>query len=250
MTHWVAAIADNIRNPLAGMAAALDIVARELDQRRQSGVCDETLVNDACQRMRRRFVSLNEYINELVDFGKPLVLSPRSMNLYDWLKTILDTETKEGHPEDSNLGILTVHRGRLSLYLEDGVQGAHVTWDAPRMGRAVRTLITNGIEAVVGQANPQVQVIVEEIRSGLSIQYAIHVDDNGPGFDPGLGDRVLEPFFSTKEAGTGLGLAIARKYTEAHGGVLSLGRAPSLRGARVTILMPSVVNGRISAESQ
>lgn len=247
MTQWVSAIADNIRNPLAGMAAALDIVTRELASRQETGVCDEALIDDACRRMRRRFVSLNEYINELVDFGRPLIISPRTMDLAMWLDALIHAPQWDGRHDDPQVGgIISLSRGQLSLRLGAGVSGAQVSWDAPRMAMALRTLITNGIEAAMGQKTPRVEVSVEKMGSECLYSFAIHIDDNGPGFDPMREGSVFEPFFSTKEAGTGLGLAITRRYVEAHGGTVTLGRAPSLGGARVTLFMPDSVNGSFS----
>jgi signal transduction histidine kinase len=250
MTQWVSAIADNIRNPLAGISAALDIVTREMNLRRETGVCNEQLIDDACQRMRHRFVSLNEYVRELVDFGRPLTLTVQPIHLASWLPSLLSRIEGDERSDASNLQGLALCGGQLSYFIGDGVSGAQVAWDAQRVGMAVRTLITNAIEAAFGQKTPRVHVLVEKVASELFSFYGIHVEDNGPGFDPQLGDSVFEPFFSTKEAGTGLGLSIARRYAQAHGGSVTIGRSSLLGGARVTLLLPCVVNESSFLQSQ
>jgi signal transduction histidine kinase len=250
MTQWVSAIADNIRNPLAGISAALDIVSRELTLRRETGVCNDHLIDDACQRMRRRFVSLNEYVSELVDFGRPLTLTAQPIHLASWLPALLSRIEGDAQRDPPNSRALALCGGQLSYLMGDGVSGAQVTWDAQRVGMAVRTLITNGIEAAFGQATPRVHVVVEKVESEFFSYYGIHVEDNGPGFDPRLGDSVFEPFFSTKEAGTGLGLSIARRYAQAHGGSITIGRSSFLGGARVTLLLPCVVKESSFLQSQ
>ena len=48
--------------------------------------------------------------------------------------------------------------------------------------------------------------------------FTIEIADTGSGLSSDLGDRIFEPFVSTKDAGTGLGLAICKRIVEDHGG--------------------------------
>ena len=50
----------------------------------------------------------------------------------------------------------------------------------------------------------------------------INISDNGSGIPIALQDKVLQPFFTTKEQGTGLGLSIAARIVEQHGGWLDI----------------------------
>jgi two-component system sensor histidine kinase HydH len=65
----------------------------------------------------------------------------------------------------------------------------------------------------------------------------ITIADDGPGIPQSLGDRIFEPYVSTKETGIGLGLAISRRIVESHGGQLSAANAPC-GGAQFTIRLP------------
>jgi signal transduction histidine kinase len=51
-------------------------------------------------------------------------------------------------------------------------------------------------------------------------QLEVAVADNGAGVDPALGDRIFEPFRTTKPGGLGMGLAISRSIVASHGGRL------------------------------
>jgi len=80
-------------------------------------------------------------------------------------------------------------------------------------------LLNNAFDAVQGLPNKWVSVNAK--ASGASIR--ISVTDSGPGIDPKLVDRIMEPFFTTKEVGkgTGLGLSISKGIAESHSGTLT-----------------------------
>ena len=50
----------------------------------------------------------------------------------------------------------------------------------------------------------------------------IRVSDNGPGIPESIRDKVLLPFFTTKEEGTGLGLSIAVRIIAEHHGRIDI----------------------------
>jgi PAS domain S-box-containing protein len=55
----------------------------------------------------------------------------------------------------------------------------------------------------------------------------VEICDTGPGMEPELLERALEPFFTTKPRGSGLGLAISVGIAEAHGGTLRAENRPT-----------------------
>jgi signal transduction histidine kinase len=63
------------------------------------------------------------------------------------------------------------------------------------------------------------------------------VEDDGPGVPAALGERVFEPFVSSKERGTGLGLPLAARVLAFLGGDLAL-LNPGRPGARFRVTMP------------
>jgi signal transduction histidine kinase len=65
----------------------------------------------------------------------------------------------------------------------------------------------------------------------------IMIADSGPGIAEAHREKVLQPFFTTKEEGTGLGLSIAVRIVEQHGGTLSV-LSKEGEGATFTITLP------------
>lgn len=71
-------------------------------------------------------------------------------------------------------------------------------------------------------------------------EVAMSVEDNGPGFAPGVMDRAFEPFFTTKPQGkgTGLGLAIAYGTVKRIGGSIAVANGAG-GGACITLRLPA-----------
>lgn len=91
-------------------------------------------------------------------------------------------------------------------------------------------LLNNAFDAVEGGPSPWVRIEVK----GKEGQAEFSVADSGPGIPEAIRTRILEPFFTTKEAGKGLGLglSISSSIVEAHGGKLILDqKAPHTRFA-------------------
>jgi len=65
----------------------------------------------------------------------------------------------------------------------------------------------------------------------------IRVVDSGSGLPEHLGNRIFDPFVSTKDTGTGLGLSICRRIVEDHGGQI-VADNHSQGGAVLAVYLP------------
>lgn len=104
-----------------------------------------------------------------------------------------------------------------------------------QISQVLLNVLNNAHDAVQGQTSPWVSLHLETTVSTISIA----VTDSGRGIPANIADRIMEPFFTTKEVGkgTGLGLSIAKGLVEDHGGRLLLDRGAS--NTRFVIELPT-----------
>lgn len=86
--------------------------------------------------------------------------------------------------------------------------------------QVILNLVNNAFDAMEGRASSWLKIEARE----LGTMAEISVTDSGPGIAKDIRTRILDPFFTTKEAGKGLGLglSISKSIVEAHGGRLFL----------------------------
>jgi signal transduction histidine kinase len=111
-----------------------------------------------------------------------------------------------------------------------------ISADPEQLKEVLVNLVVNACEAM--KKGGQIVISEEEtIERPTGKIVVIRVSDDGPGIPGPLADKVLQPFFTTKEEGTGLGLSIASRIIEEHGGRLNLTSTEG-KGTTFTITLP------------
>ncbi|MEO0650266.1 MAG: ATP-binding protein [Planctomycetota bacterium] len=111
--------------------------------------------------------------------------------------------------------------------------------DAIKLRQALRNLVDNALQLQPCDARVAIRVSVD------AGELCMWVADAGPGLDPAVAERVLEPFFTTRPEGTGLGLALCHTIARLHGGRLEPSTSPSpLGGAEFRLWLPLVPTER------
>jgi len=137
-------------------------------------------------------------------------------------------------------------------------QGVQITVDLPARpvvadvdGNQLRQVLYNlAFNAIEAQPNGgKVGIVVRAAPgSGGEPVLTIRVWDTGPGLPTELGERIFEPFVSTKATGLGLGLSICRRIVESHGGTLQA-ISGEQGGADLTITLPLRKAARAAAQA-
>jgi two-component system NtrC family sensor kinase len=208
MGQLAAVVAHEVRNPLAGIRGAIQILSR-----RMPGEEDRKVM----ARIVERVDTLNALTEDLLVYARPRTpaLAPVS------LERILGGAQRllAGHADLAGVSV--------------AVTGMDVTLEADEkmLQDAFLNLFLNAAQAMGGRGTVRVAV-----RDGADVAQ-IDVEDDGPGIPPDVLDHLFEPFFTTRHRGTGLGLPIVKRDVEAHGGDVTVSRLET-GGTRVTVSLP------------
>lgn len=119
------------------------------------------------------------------------------------------------------------------LFIADIAEEIFIQGNREALIGALLNLANNSIEAK-GQAVEISWSIKQETARGVLIA----IQDNGPGIEPEIRDRIFTPFFTTRSDGTGLGLAVVQSIIHAHGGQVRLGERTG-PGTKFEIQLPN-----------
>ena len=97
---------------------------------------------------------------------------------------------------------------------------------------ALSHLVRNALEAMGSGGKLTMRARRDDAR------LRIEVIDSGPGVEPGMEERIFEPFYSTKSRHAGLGLAIVREIASQYQGRIVLERG-SQGGVQFTLEIPT-----------
>jgi signal transduction histidine kinase len=241
MAAWIAAIADQIKNPVAGISAAAELIDREMASFRAAKPWDPAIVEEAVRLMVKRLGRFDNYLSELSGFTRPVDLRRAWYDLREEWPS-LELYVARHIPSDYRLAVSLPAPTRIYA-------------DMDALKAMLAALALNAVEACGAMISPEIAVIAkvieEHTNASDTVENAqrghgdhtrggvlIELRDNGPGFSDQAAAQALVPFFTTKEAGTGLGLAMVDKYARAHDGWVQVGTHPA-GGGKVALFFPN-----------
>lgn len=218
-----AGLAHEVKNPLAGIKGAVDI----LIQRRRTGDPEIEVLEDVRHAVER----IDRTVRALMERARPR--APR-LTVTSLVETVHRAVLLARHTAAN-----AAAAGHIVEVVFEPPQDTFVLpIDAARIEDAVLNLILNGIEAIEGDG--QVIVGIRRDSSGAEGEQeeaVIEVRDTGRGIAEEDLARVFSPFYTTTEGGTGLGLPSVRRTAQAHGGRIEVRSEPG-RGSTFSIHLP------------
>lgn len=206
-----ASLAHEIKNPLAGISGAIQILGDDLGADHPH----KEIIAECLRQIDR----LDAAVKDLLIYARP---KP---------------------PNTSRVAISRLLQQVMVLLREEpAFRGIHVNYNAPEVDvvlevdetqvhQVLTNLFINAAHACQPGGNIRCRITDGKTRS------VIQIEDDGIGMTSEVMNRAFEPFYTTKAKGTGLGLAICKRIIEAHGGTISLDSKPG-KGTCVTIEIP------------
>lgn len=205
-----AALAHEIKNPLAGISGAIQVIR-------------EPLANDHPHRpilteILRQIDRLDTTVKDLLVFARPRPARFQRLNLERLVNRVTSFLTVQ--PDANGRTIHADVAESLELFADD-----------VQLEQLLVNILLNASQASPGGG--KIRLTAESDGEDILIA----VTDEGPGIPEDIRVHIFDPFYTTKARGTGLGLPICRRIVEAHSGAIDI-ESPSGGGTRVAIRLP------------
>lgn len=203
-----AVLAHEIKNPLAAIRGAAQLVARKVEGKDRHLI---GLITDEVDRIA-------SLIDRMQRLGREKAAPVAPMNLHSAIHRALHTVwAASDHP--------------LRVREEFDPSLPEVLANEGALVQVLINLISNARDACAERQAPEVRIrtrfvsglVMNVIRLGrpVKLPIEIQVSDNGPGIDPEYAEHIFEPFVSSKLSGQGLGLALVQKLVRDMDGRIS-----------------------------
>ena len=204
-------LAHEIKNPLAGIRGAAQLLGRKL------GESDRALTRLIAEEVDR----IAALIDRMQTLSRRTTAALEPCNLHEAVRRA-----------SAVLGAAQGNAARIEEEFDPSLP--QVMGNGDVLVQVLINLLANAREACDSAAQPRVAVRTR-FASGLQLHSTLggkplrlpielRVSDNGPGVDPAMRDRIFDPWVTTKTTGQGLGLALVRKLVGEMNGRISYER--------------------------
>ena len=207
-----AGIAHEIKNPLAIIGYALELLCRDAEL--------SPFQQEMAEKIEAEIARLRTLTDGLLSFSSDREGCRRLVALNDLI--------------DEILGVLRFELQRQAIQLETEFSDLPIiSADPNQLKQVLINLIMNAAQAMGGEGT----IVLRTARRDDTVEFV--VSDSGPGIPEELLEQIFDPFFTTRAEGegTGLGLHICRTIIREHGGEIEVESRPG-HGATFHVRLP------------
>jgi len=189
-------LAHEIKNPLAGLSGALEVLEEEV---KEEGIADPEIVEE----MKHQVIRLARTMDSLLDYARPARVRLKSTDVNATLGKVLFLVRQQ------------IRSRRLKIELIEALspQLPQALADPGQIEQVFLNLCLNAVQAMGDEAG----ILTLRTRCEAE-QIVVEVSDTGPGISAEVGRSLFKPFFTTRKDGNGLGLPTSHRIVSDHGG--------------------------------
>lgn len=180
-----AGLAHEIKNPLAGIKASLQLLSKNNLSTEQESKLQKVIQRDI-QRLDR-------LISDFLVFARPGSGDKQMVSLVEVLEDCLN--------------YIRLEYPNVSLTIENSLSGLQWFWDPDQLNQVLLNILLNAAQATREVQEASIYIGQGQDRKGEFL----FVLDNGKGIDPEIKRYIFDPFVTSKNKGIGLGLSIAQR---------------------------------------
>jgi PAS domain S-box-containing protein len=208
--EMAAVIAHEVKNPLAGVRGAIQVIGTRLPKDGKDAMMVKEIVS--------RIDTLNELMKDLLLFSRPPQPKPAPTDVAALVASTAELLRSDPALTDVRVAV-------------DGFAPA-IMADPDLLKIVFVNLLVNGAHAMKGRGTIRVSL------AAMTDTCRIAIADEGPGIPSDVRDKIFTPFFTTKSRGSGLGLPTAKRLIDAHRGTITIA-CPTAGGTIVTVELPA-----------
>ncbi len=224
-------MAHEIKNPLAGIAGAMQIMAKNYHTESPY----HFVFNEVQEQVKR----LDSFVNNLLQFAKPGQIDFSDVDVGSVIDKVFFLAMHQ--LDKKKIAVTKLYGDKLSL----------VKGDAGQLQQALLNIVINAIDAMEEGGALTIQSQLMTVSTTTTVRkktikpscvqktdmIKISILDTGYGIDAESLEKIFNPFHTTKCKGTGLGLSISYRIIEQHGGAITVESSPG-GGSLFTVLLP------------
>ncbi len=210
--EMAARLAHEIRNPITGIANAIEIINSENTDEKNKPILTE---------IHRQANRVNRTITDLLKFSRQKDINLKESDINTLIKSLVFFLENQAPNKDISF--------RLELQEDLPV----FYFDYSQMENVLLNLGINAIQAI--QKKGIITFKTSYIKAKKRVKISVY--DTGKGIHDHIKPKVFHPFFTTRNEGTGLGLSIVKDIIEKHKGEICV-EDNELAGSIFIILLP------------
>jgi signal transduction histidine kinase len=217
-----AGIAHEIRNPLASIQGAIEVIAREIKPTGTVGKLIDLVLKET------------ERLNNIIERFLQFVRIPRRERINADITYVLKDviELVKNHPM-YNMGI--------DIKTKFPQEKAIVYIDPEQIRQVFLNILLNAFSALGREGKIELSFMKRNNYCGIVFK------DNGVGIEKEDVEKIFQPFFSKTQGGSGLGLSVAHRIIEQHKGEITV-ESKKGEGTVFTVWLPFVEKNKLGVQ--